>query len=328
VAAPTQQELEHAAAAHFALQPIARLLARDAPPEEVYATVVERLGMMLGAQITALVHFGADDVATVFAEWTDGADHVHAGETYALEGDNVSTRVLRTRQPARIDDYREARGPLVDRLLGLGIRSVVGAPVLVAGEVWGVLVVSSNADEPPPPETEERIATFAELVAVDIASAEARRELTASRARSEVGEALRELRELAHGLHPTVLNEHGLAAALASLAEASPLAVEVEVDVTRRVEPSREVAAYYVVSEGLANAVKHAGASHAVVRAFDDGASLGVEVCDDGAGGASPDGSGLRGLADRVAALGGTFEVESPPGGGTTLRARMPLPAA
>jgi signal transduction histidine kinase len=134
-----------------------------------------------------------------------------------------------------------------------------------------------------------------------------------------------DLRELARGLHPRVLAEHGLAGALRDLAAASPLPVEVDAeDVT--LPPAVEVAAYFVCAEALANAVKHAGARRARIAVRRNGADLDVEIEDDGAGGADPAaGSGLRGLADRVDALGGALRVESPRGGGTLLAAEIPL---
>ncbi len=141
----------------------------------------------------------------------------------------------------------------------------------------------------------------------------------------ELTAGLEELRELAGGLHPSVLAERGLAAALEALVLRAPLAAEL-VAVPERTLPERvEAAAYFVVAEALANAQKHAGASKVVVKATVDETRLLAEVFDDGAGGADPDGDGLRGLADRVEALGGTLEVDSPTGHGTRVRARFPI---
>jgi PAS domain S-box-containing protein len=142
----------------------------------------------------------------------------------------------------------------------------------------------------------------------------------------ELSLALRELRELARGLHPAVLTDRGLAAALESLAERSPLPVELVVDLDRRLPGQVEVAVYYVVSEALANVSKYAAATGATVRVAHEADALAVEVSDDGVGGADPaGGSGLRGLADRVAALDGSLRVESPPGEGTRVLALIPL---
>ena len=145
-------------------------------------------------------------------------------------------------------------------------------------------------------------------------------------ARDELARALDELRELARGLHPNVLTDRGLGPALESLVVRSPFPVDVEVP-GERLAPAIEAAAYYVAAEALANVAKYAHAASAGVRiAEDDGqGEIVVEVTDDGIGGADPSrGSGLKGLEDRVAALDGTLEIESPPGAGTRIRARIP----
>ena len=143
-------------------------------------------------------------------------------------------------------------------------------------------------------------------------------------ARRGAHEALEDLRDLARGIHPPVLADRGLEAAIAALADRTPMKVNVAVDVDRRPEPPVETAAYFVVAEALANAGKHSDADqvHIAVRREDD--ELVVEIVDDGRGGADPAGNGLAGLARRVEALDGTLELTSPQGGPTTLRAVMP----
>jgi signal transduction histidine kinase len=146
------------------------------------------------------------------------------------------------------------------------------------------------------------------------------------RAGSELAEALAELRELARGLHPAVLTDHGLEPALDALAARAPLPVDVRVRLEERAPEVVEAAIYYLVGEALTNVARYAGATTArvEVRAQEDGTVL-AEVADDGAGGADPAaGTGLRGLADRVEALGGRLTIDSPPGAGTTLRAELP----
>jgi signal transduction histidine kinase len=142
----------------------------------------------------------------------------------------------------------------------------------------------------------------------------------------ELAAALEELRELARGLHPAVL-DRGLDAALESLADRASLPVEVDADLPERLPAALEVAVFFVVAEALTNVAKYAGASRATVRiASDDGVAV-VEVQDDGVGGADEAaGSGLRGLTDRLGALDGWLEIESPAGGGTTVRATIPFP--
>jgi signal transduction histidine kinase len=136
--------------------------------------------------------------------------------------------------------------------------------------------------------------------------------------------AVEELRELAHGIHPTILAEGGLSAALDTLAARSPLPVTVAAT-SERFAPDVEADAYFVACEALANVAKHANATRVTVAARSENGSLLIEVSDDGAGGASLDGgSGLRGLADRVEARGGCLRVASPAGGGTTIVGEIP----
>ena len=143
----------------------------------------------------------------------------------------------------------------------------------------------------------------------------------------EAREALTELRELARGIHPAVLTETGLAGAVQALVERSPVAVTITEVPGERFAAAVEATAYFVVSEALANVAKHAMADGAQVTIRRPPGRLVVEVSDDGAGGARPDGgSGLRGLADRVASVGGVLRVDSPPGGGTRLDADLPCP--
>jgi signal transduction histidine kinase len=145
------------------------------------------------------------------------------------------------------------------------------------------------------------------------------------RARGQLARTLTDLHDLARGLHPRALTEHGLAAALASLARRSPVPVELTVP-AERLPAEVEAAAYFICSEALANVAKYASASRVVVRVTADERAALVEIVDDGVGGADPaQGSGLRGLADRVEALGGTLRLESPPSGGTRLSAELPL---
>ena len=152
---------------------------------------------------------------------------------------------------------------------------------------------------------------------------EVRQELDA--ARSEIALSLGELRDVARGIHPAVLSGHGLTVAVESLAAHAPLPVRLVICVEDRLPERVEVAAYYVVSESLANVAKHAHASEARVSLERRGDYLVVEIVDDGDGGADTEkGSGLRGLADRVEALGGRLRVWTPLGGGTRVQAEIP----
>ena len=146
-----------------------------------------------------------------------------------------------------------------------------------------------------------------------------------ARAKDEVSASLAELRDVARGIYPAVLSNHGLAVALESLVARAAVPVRLQVDRLQRLPEQVAAAAYYVVSEALTNIDKHAGARSATVRVAAVGDLVVVEVTDDGVGGADPrGGSGLRGLADRAEAGGGRLTVSSPAGSGTRLRAELP----
>ncbi len=175
--------------------------------------------------------------------------------------------------------------------------------------------------------TQQRLVSLA--VNLGMARVEA---TTAEEARAAIAEAheaaksaLAELRDLVRGMHPAVLEDRGLDAALSGVAARLPIPVRLTVDLPRRPPPVIEAVAYFVVSEGLANVVKHANASHAEVFVRRYGDRLHVIVSDDGAGGADPaGGSGLAGLARRAESVDGTFEIDSPPGGPTLLTVDLP----
>jgi signal transduction histidine kinase len=142
-----------------------------------------------------------------------------------------------------------------------------------------------------------------------------------------VREALAELRELARGIHPAILTEAGLAGAVASLAARAPISVEVLSVVDDRLPADVEAGAYFFVSEALANVAKHAPSARATVRVTRNAGRVEIEVSDDGPGGAAArPGSGLQGLEDRLAAIGGGLAVSSPRGAGTTLHGWIPIP--
>jgi len=146
------------------------------------------------------------------------------------------------------------------------------------------------------------------------------------RAGEELGHALTELRELARGIHPAVLSERGLEPAVRAVADRAPFPVELTVDLDQRLPDPVEAAAYYVVAEALTNVAKYAQATEVSVGVERANGQARIEVRDDGVGGAAAgSGSGLRGLADRVEALGGRLEIDSPLGAGTTVRAEIPV---
>jgi signal transduction histidine kinase len=372
-------ELARLAEEQAALRRIATLVARGAPPDDVFATVTEQVGRLLPVDRARLARYDADGAATVVAGWNRDGGDVQVGAQRPLGGRNVSTRVWETGRPARMDNYAEASGPVAGLARETPFRSVAGTPVVVEGHLWGLMVAATGEDQRLPADTEGRLAGFTDLVATAISNAESRSDLAASRARvvaaadetrrrierdlhdgaqqrlvllalqlraaqtrvpPELGElqaelsrsaeglgsVLEELREIARGIHPAILAEGGLEAALKTLARRSPVPVELDVRTEARLPERIEVAAYYVVSEMLTNAAKHAHASHVHVDVVADDGVLRVGVSDDGAGGADPArGSGLVGLKDRVEALGGAISVQSPPGEGTSLDVELPI---
>jgi signal transduction histidine kinase len=175
--------------------------------------------------------------------------------------------------------------------------------------------------------TQQRLVSLAinlGLARAQAATAEEARQAIAD-AHDEAKAALAELRDLIRGLHPAVLEDRGLDAALSGVTARMPIPVRLTVDLPRRPAPVIEAVAYFVVSEGLANIAKHAGASQAEVFVQRSGDRLHVIVSDDGTGGADPGrGTGLAGLARRAASVDGIFEISSPPGGPTLLTVDLP----
>jgi len=162
------------------------------------------------------------------------------------------------------------------------------------------------------------------LVEARLATHPAEAELVAG-SRLELERSLQELREVAHGIHPAVLSDHGLAVALEAVVARSPVPVRLTMDIEGRLPERIEAAAYYLICEALANTAKHAHASKVTVQISGHDGRIRIEVADDGRGGAEmANGSGLRGLADRVAALDGRFVVTSAAGAGSVITAEIP----
>jgi signal transduction histidine kinase/HAMP domain-containing protein len=356
-----------------ALRRVATLVAQAAPPAEVFTAVADELGRLLGADTAVIARLDPDDMTTVVACWGTGADEMPVGSRWKLEPPMIMAAVVEAGRSVRVDDDSQAFG---DAIRSMRIASSVAAPVLVAGQVWGATIVATGR-EPLAADTEQRMADFTELVATAIANADGRAQLVASRARlltagdearrrvvrdlhdgaqqrlvhailtlklarsaaqndgesadSLVAEALdqaeqanAELRELAHGILPAVLARGGLRAGVDALVSRARLPVDVAV-AGERLPAEIEASAYFVVAEALTNVVKHSRARRAEIKAWVEDSVLHLDVRDDGVGGARPDGTGLLGLNDRVAALGGRLRVESPSGRGTRIAATLPI---
>jgi signal transduction histidine kinase len=361
-----------------ALRRVATLVARGVAPEAVFQAVTEEIGSLLPVDSAGMARYEPDGTVVFVASWGRAAEIVPVGSRWSAKGRNIGAVVFETRASVRIDDYAAASGRAGVNAREHGIRSSVGTPIVVEDRVWGFLGAASSATEPLPPETEARLASFTELVATAIASAEAHADLAASRARivaaadetrrrierdlhdgaqqrlvslglelraasaavppqlaelgrqlahasEEVTSVFEELRELSHGIHPAILSKRGLVPALRALSRRSLLPIEFDVHVEHRLPEPVEVAAYYVACEALTNTAKHAHASVVNIMLDTRDATVRMAVHDDGIGGADRDGSGLLGLRDRTEALGGTLQVTSPAGKGTTLTIEIPL---
>jgi PAS domain S-box-containing protein len=373
------RRIEVVAAEQMALRQVATLVAEGAPPGNVFEAVCEQAGLLFGATRVNLAHFTSEAINLTVAGWSLHGTHIPTGTRLPLDGNSINGLVHRTGRSGRVDTYEGVEGEIAALLRSLGIRSDVGAPVVVDGRVWGALIAGSDGSVQFPEDAEARLAHFTELVAAAISNAETQDALSRSRTRivtsadetrrrierdlhdgtqqrlvalalelraaqtgvppeleqlnseltqivDRLGAVQEELRAITHGIHPAILAEGGLGPALRTLARRSGVTVELEVRVEGRLPEAVEVAAYYVVSEALTNAAKYAAAATVQVKveAADD--VLSASVRDDGQGGADPErGSGLLGLKDRVEALGGTFALQSPLGGGTSLQIEIPL---
>jgi GAF domain-containing protein len=182
--AQARVELRGFAEEQAALRRVATLVARAASSGEVFAAVTEEAGRLLHVDFTSMIRFDRDGAITWVGSWsaTDAAFPIPVGTRAELGGRNMPTVVFETGRPARID-YADASGAVTTVARELGIRSSVGAPISVAGRLWGVLAAVSTGDEALPADTEGRLAGFAELVATALANAQAQAALTASRAR-------------------------------------------------------------------------------------------------------------------------------------------------
>lgn len=370
-------ELARLTTEQAALRRIATLVARGAPPEELFSAVAEEVAALFQADTAYVGHLEPDGSLTVLAIWGAGAVAVHAGDRREVPPGTAAATVLASARPARTDaDGRTASGT-EHSTRRPEAQSNVATPIVVDGHLWGVIGASRRARLSR--DSERRLLNFTEVVATAIADAESRSELAASRARivaasdetrrqverdlhdgvqqrlvslalevraaqsalprdlrdvqDELSEiviglngALDELREIARGIHPAMLSEGGLAAALKTVARRSPVPVALDVRVDRELSDGVGVAAYYAVSELATNTAKHAHASRLDVAVTSADGTLNILVRDDGIGGADPaGGSGLVGLRDRIEALGGTISVRSPRGAGTAVEVALPL---
>jgi PAS domain S-box-containing protein len=176
-------DLRRLADEQAALRRLATLVAEGAESDAVFDAVCEETGRLMDATSVNLVHFTHDGLDLTIAGWSLRGNHVPPGTTYPLEGEVIDAIIRRTRAPARVESYHGVAGELAATLRTLGIQCEVGAPVIVAGQVWGALIASSDTPDRFDDGSERRVASFAELIATAVANATARAELLASRAR-------------------------------------------------------------------------------------------------------------------------------------------------
>jgi signal transduction histidine kinase len=376
--AESRARLARLAEEQAALRRVAMLVAEGASPTAVFDAAAAEMERLLDADELWLSRYEHGAEVTVIADHGSSARRVPPGTRVSHQGDQSVTAIIRrTERPARIGHYNQGSGAMAEMGRAWGVRAAVGAPLVVDGRLWGVIAGCWTGEEPPPADTEERMAGFAQLLDTAIANAASRDQLTASRVRlvaagdearrrlvrdlhdgaqqrlvltvvtlklaqqalrakdadaeKLVGEALKhaeqghvELRELAHGILPSALRHGGLKGGVNAVLARHDLPVDVAVS-AERFPAEIEATAYFIVAEALTNVAKHAHAAHATVTARVEDGTLRVQVRDDGIGGARPDGSGLLGLADRVAVLDGQLRVESPTDGGTLVAADIPL---
>jgi signal transduction histidine kinase/putative methionine-R-sulfoxide reductase with GAF domain len=369
--AESREALAELADEQAALRRVATLVARGAPPMDLFGAVAEEVGRLHSVDRAYVTRFDSEETVTVMARWAESGEALPVELPRRFAAGPMSAAVRETRGPVRLDLAGEIEA---------GARSSVAAPITVDGNLWGCIsAASTNPERPPAPGTEARLSNFSDLVATAIANADGRSELAASRRRIvaaadetrrrierdlhdgtqqrlvSLGLAVRaaeanlppdredlrdeldriviglsgaveDLQEISRGIHPAILSKGGLGPALHALAHRSAIPVDLDITTDVRLEEPTEVAAYFVASEALANAAKHSEASRIDVSLGQRDGSLVLSVRDDGLGGAHAErGSGIVGLNDRVEALGGSLRVDSRPGKGTQMVARLPL---
>jgi signal transduction histidine kinase len=393
----SRHQLRRLADSEASLRRVATLAAEGATQGELLAAVANEAARILGGTPVAIVRYEPGDSVEIVAAHNDPVFEV--GSRWPVEPSSLAAAVREERAPVRFEDFSEMHGIVADAVRAAGLASGIGVPIVVDGEIWGMVRVGLRQRREALPvftgwytsrmisssmsleEIESRLASFTDLVGTAISRAQAQAELIASRARiveagddarrrierdlhdgtqqrlvalalhlqrlradvpvaehathegleqveRELKSVIEEVQDLSRGVHPAQLAVGGLRPALRALARRSPIPVDVSVEVPERPPASTETALYYVVSEALANAIKHSRATSVSVTVVGDSRSVRATVADDGVGGAETGaGSGLTGLSDRVDALAGVISVVSPRGAGTTISVELPVAA-
>jgi signal transduction histidine kinase len=348
-------ELDRLADEQAALRRVATLVAHGSPAADVFEAVAEELGLLLNIEDTALLRYEADGMATIVVNRVQGAVLTPVGTRVKMEGTNVAPLVLQmgfrsgvgtpivvegrlwgvmvavarhaeslpAGVEARMEEFTELIGTAVSNIQARSDLAASRARIVEAADDERRRVVRDLHDG-----AQQRLVhTILTLKLAQRAVEQDGGKLPASLVTEAIAEAelaTAELRELAHGILPSVLTRGGLSAGLKALAVRTTLPVEISVDAERLPAPV-EATAYFVVAEALTNVMKHSRATRAKVEVEVEDGSLRIRVRDDGVGGARSDGSGVVGLADRVAVLNGRFQIESPGDGGTLVEACIPV---
>jgi signal transduction histidine kinase len=201
---------------------VATLVAREAPQAEVFTAIAEEVGQILGTEEIRMWRYAEGGTAVVVASCGGGADMLPVGSRHELGGENAVSGVARARQPVRIDDYGVASGPIGEPMRAMGIRGVAGAPIVVEGRPWGVMVAATRQDAPLPEGTESRLDQFTELMAIAISNTESRAK--ADRLTEEQAALRRVATLVAQGAAPTAVFD-AVAAEVAGLLEADAVAL-------------------------------------------------------------------------------------------------------
>jgi signal transduction histidine kinase len=333
----SREDLWRIADEQAALRRVATLVARSAPPAEVFAAVTQEASAVFDADGALILRHHPDGMATVMARVGDDPNQRRVDRPWrtvacpiVVDGRRWGAFEVMSKHlqlPAdtekRLADFTE--------LVALAIANAAMRAEMISSRAR-VLASADEARRRIERDLHDGVQQRLVALAMKIRSAQAAvpaelGELAAELDDAVAGltEALEELRRLARGIHPEIL-ARGLAPALRSLARRSAVPVALDVCLERPLPRAVDVAGYYVVSEALTNAAKHAAASKVTIRAKGDAEVLRISVRDDGVGGADLSaGSGLIGLKDRVEALGGRMTLESPQGSGTSLSIELPL---
>ena len=325
-----------------ALRRVATLVARAEPPGTVFTAITREVGQLLHAETSAIIRHDLDGAATVVAAWDNRHPGAPGGRTppAVTTPIRVHTTVWGELRTVAASGDPDAAAPTVHTadfadLAGLAITNqqaradltAASARIVEAGDQTRRRLERDLHDG-----TQQRLlALLLHLRQLQTRMPAVPPDLTTDLAaiNDDLTAICDGLRELSRGIYPTILSERGLEPALKTLARHAPLPVELHLRIPSRLPPHIETSAYYLAAESLTNTIKHAAATHLTVRAATDDHVLRLCVADDGRGGADPSrGTGLRGLTDRVTALGGTMALTSRPGHGTTLTFTIPVGTA